>query len=88
MVNFVVWVVVGGGLGLAVSRLVRHDSAPGWLLNVMAGVVGAYGAALLITPLLTLRPLPPASLSWLALLAAVGGAGALLMVVNLPRQVR
>jgi uncharacterized membrane protein YeaQ/YmgE (transglycosylase-associated protein family) len=88
MVNFVVWVVVGGALGLAVSGLVRHDSTPGRLLNVIAGVVGAALAALLITPLFTAQWVPPTSFSGLALLAALGGAGLLLMLVNLPRPVR
>ena len=88
MINFVAWVVIGGVLGLVVSRLVRRDTTPGRLLNVMAGVVGAYLAGLASTPLFTLQVLPPQDVSLLALLAAVGGAGLLLMVVNLSRQVR
>ena len=88
MVNFVVWVVVGGALGLAVSGLVRHEGTPGRLLNVIAGVVGAALAALAIPPLFTAQWLPSNTFSGLALLAALGGAGLLLMLVNLPRPVR
>jgi uncharacterized membrane protein YeaQ/YmgE (transglycosylase-associated protein family) len=88
MSNYVVWIVVGGALGLAVSRLVRRDTTPSRLLNIMAGVVGAASAGLAVTPLFALAPSTVPGANLLALLAAIGGAGLLLMVVNLSRTVR
>jgi uncharacterized membrane protein YeaQ/YmgE (transglycosylase-associated protein family) len=86
MVNFMVWVLVGGLLGGGISRLVRGDTTAGLLLNVAAGVVGAYLAGLIITPLFTLNALYENSFSPLALAIAVGGAGLLLAAINLPRR--
>jgi len=86
MVNFMAWVLVGGLLGCGTSRLVRGDATAGLFLNVMAGVVGAYLAGLIITPLFTLGALYESSFSPLAMAIAVAGAGLLLAVVNLPRR--
>lgn len=86
MLNFVAWVVVGGLLGCGTSRLVRGDTTAGLVLNIVAGVVGAYLAGLIITPLFTMAALNEGSFSPLAMAIAVAGAGLLLAVVNMPRR--
>jgi uncharacterized membrane protein YeaQ/YmgE (transglycosylase-associated protein family) len=87
MVNFMVWVMAGAALGWGASRMVRGDTASGLLLNVLAGVVGAYLAGLIITPLFALTALQ-GGFSALALGIAVLGAAGLLLVVNTPRRAR
>jgi uncharacterized membrane protein YeaQ/YmgE (transglycosylase-associated protein family) len=84
MLNFVAWIVAGGVLGYAASRLVRGHTAPGALLNILAGVVGGFVSGLVMkTVLFGLTP-AAAHFSLVALVSALGGAALLLMVVNMP----
>jgi uncharacterized membrane protein YeaQ/YmgE (transglycosylase-associated protein family) len=84
--NFVLWVVIGGGLGaLATWRGTGHTLA-GLIVNLLAGVVGAYLTALLLTPVLAASSLAVGHVSGPALLLAAAGAVGLLGVINLGRH--
>jgi uncharacterized membrane protein YeaQ/YmgE (transglycosylase-associated protein family) len=82
--NFVAWVVGGGLLGYGVSRWQSGAKTPDALLNILAGVVGGFGSGLAIRAALYALDPQMARVSLWALLAALAGAGLLLVVVNLP----
>ena len=88
MMNFVAWIVAGGVLGYVASRLMQGHSAPGAMLNILAGVVGGFVSGLVVkTVLFALAPVA-APFSLAALVSALSGAGLLLAVVNMPLRGR
>jgi uncharacterized membrane protein YeaQ/YmgE (transglycosylase-associated protein family) len=86
MIDFAVWVVLGALLGW-LSSAISGGSGPGKMLNLLAGVVGAYLAALIVTPLFG-GGSQDGSLSLMAIMFALGGAVVLLWVVNSPKRGR
>ena len=51
MINFIIWLVIGGLIGWVASMLMRTDGQQGMFLNVVVGVVGAALGGWLISPL-------------------------------------
>lgn len=91
MLNFVIWLIVGGIIGWLASALMRTDAEQGTLLNIVVGVVGAFVAGLVLTPLLGTGTINEGSFSLPALVVSLLGAVILLAVVNLffrPRTMR
>jgi uncharacterized membrane protein YeaQ/YmgE (transglycosylase-associated protein family) len=86
MIDFAVWVMAGAMLGY-LSSARGGDSGPGKMLNVLTGVVGAYLAGLIITPLF-MGAVSEGSASVVAAVVALAGAVILLAVVNTPRRGR
>jgi uncharacterized membrane protein YeaQ/YmgE (transglycosylase-associated protein family) len=86
MLNFVSWLIVGGIIGWLASTIMRTDAEQGTLLNVIVGVVGAFLAGLVLTPLLGIGTINEGSFSLPALIVSLLGAVVLLAVVNLFRQ--
>ena len=86
MLNFIAWLIVGGIIGWLASTIMRTDAEQGTLLNVVIGVVGAFVAGLVLTPLLGIGALSEGSFSLPALTVSLLGAVILLAVVNLLRQ--
>ena len=41
MINFIIWLVVGGIIGWLASLVMRTNAAQGIVLNVIVGIVGA-----------------------------------------------
>ncbi len=41
MINFIVWLIVGGLIGWLASMVMRTDAQQGILLNIIVGIVGA-----------------------------------------------
>ena len=41
MLNFIIWIIVGGVLGWLASLVMRTDAQQGTLLNIIVGIVGA-----------------------------------------------
>ena len=87
MLDFTVWVLAGVALGWLYSAR-GGDSGPGKMLNMLAGVVGAYLAGLIVTPLFTGGALSEGPVSVAAMVFALGGASLLLAIVNTPRRGR
>lgn len=83
MVNFVVWLLVGGIVGWVASYIMRVQQ--GVLLNVFVGIVGAFLAGLLLTPLLGISTINQKNFSLPGLLVSLGGAVILLAVLNVLR---
>ena len=52
MINFIVWLIVGGVVGWLASLIMRTDAQQGIFLNIIVGIVGAALGGWLISPLL------------------------------------
>jgi len=86
MVNFFVWLVVGGLIGWVASMIMRTDAQQGMFLNVIVGIVGAAIGGYLISPLVGVPTINQDAFSLGALLVSLVGAVILLAVVNLIRR--
>lgn len=86
MINFLVWLVVGGIIGWVASIIMRTDAQQGILLNVVVGIVGAFLAGLLLTPFFGVGTINQSNFSVAAMLVSLGGAVILLAIVNLVRR--
>ena len=86
MINFIVWIIVGGLLGWIASMIMRTDAQQGPLLNIIVGIVGAFLAGLVINPLLGGGNINSGDFSLSGLLISLLGAVVLLAIVNLLRR--
>ncbi|MEP7383061.1 MAG: GlsB/YeaQ/YmgE family stress response membrane protein [Gemmatimonadota bacterium] len=84
--NFLLWLIVGGLIGWVASLIMKTDAQQGLVLNVVVGIVGAFLAGLLISPLLGISTINQGSLSLPSLLVSLCGAVLLIFVVNLVRR--
>jgi uncharacterized membrane protein YeaQ/YmgE (transglycosylase-associated protein family) len=84
MVNFIVWLVVGAIIGWVASQLMGQRE--GLLLNIVVGIVGAFIAGYLLTPLLHIGTINQNNFSVPALLVSLLGAIILLAVVSIFRR--
>ncbi len=50
--NLIIYLIVGAAVGYIASRIMRTNSQQGLLLDIVVGVVGAFLAGALISPLL------------------------------------
>jgi uncharacterized membrane protein YeaQ/YmgE (transglycosylase-associated protein family) len=83
MVNFIVWIIVGGLVGWVASIIMKTNAQQGILLNVIVGIVGAFIAGYVLTPFFGISTINQNNFSLPALLVSVGGAVILLFVVSL-----
>ena len=81
--NFVIWLIVGGLVGWVASMIMRTNGQQGLLLNIVVGIVGAFLAGLLLTPLLGIATINQNNFSLPGLLVSLMGAIILLAVVKL-----
>ena len=42
MINFLIWIVVGGIIGWVASLIMKRDASQGIFLNIIVGIVGAF----------------------------------------------
>lgn len=80
MINFIVWLIVGAIIGWLASQLMGKRE--GLLLNIVVGIVGAFLAGLVLTPLLGIGTINQGNFSLPALLVSLVGAIALLAIVS------
>jgi uncharacterized membrane protein YeaQ/YmgE (transglycosylase-associated protein family) len=80
--NLLLWVVFGGVIGWIASLIMGTDAQQGILLNVVVGVVGAFLAGILLTPLLGIGTINQDHFSLPSLLVSLVGAVILLAIVN------
>ncbi len=83
--NATVYLVVGGLIGLLVIFPLRLKSPLDILLSIILGIVGAFLAGWIFTPLFGIRTLEPIYFSVLALLVSVAGSVIVLVGFNLLR---
>ena len=86
MLNFLMWIIVGGIIGWVASMVMRTDAQQGTLLNIVVGIVGAFLAGLVLTPLFGIDTINSGNFSLPALLVSLLGAIILLAIVNLFRR--
>ena len=86
MINFIVWLVIGGLIGWVASLIMRTDGQQGMFLNVVVGIVGAALGGWLISPLVGVGTINQGGLSIGALVVSLLGAIILLAIVNLFRR--
>lgn len=86
MINFIVWLIVGGIIGWLASLIMRTDAQQGTFLNVVVGIVGAAIGGWLISPLLGMPSINQNAFSLGAMLVSLIGAVILLAIVNLLRR--
>ena len=86
MVNFIIWIIVGGLIGWVASLVMRTDAQQGTLLNIVVGIVGAFLAGLVLTPLFNIGNINDGNFSLPSLLISLLGAIILLAIVNLFRR--
>jgi uncharacterized membrane protein YeaQ/YmgE (transglycosylase-associated protein family) len=81
--NFIIWLIVGGIVGWVASIIMRTNGQQGLILNIIVGIVGAFVAGLLLTPLLGIATINQSDFSLPALIVSVVGAVILLAIVSL-----
>ncbi len=86
MINFIVWLIIGGLVGWVASMLMRTDGQQGMFLNVVVGIVGAALGGWLISPLVGVPTINQGAFSLGALVVSLMGGMLLLAVVNLVRR--
>ena len=86
--NFLLWIIIGGIIGWIASMIMKTDAQQGIMLNIVVGIVGAFLAGLLLSPLLGIGTINQSNFSFPSLLVSLGGALVLLAIVNLFRRGR
>lgn len=86
MLNFILWIIVGGLIGWVASIVMGTNAQQGMLLNVIVGIVGAFVAGWFLTPLFGISTINQTNFSVPALLLSLGGAIVLLAVINFLRR--
>jgi len=86
VINFIVWLIVGGLIGWVASMIMRTDSQQGPLLNIIVGIVGALLAGFVLTPLLGGSTINQGDFSLTGLLMSLLGSVVLLAIINLFRR--
>jgi len=86
MINFLVWIILGGILGWIASMIMRTDAQQGTFLNIIVGIVGAFLAGMFLSPLFGVSTINQNNFSIPSLLVSLLGAIILLAIVNLFRR--
>jgi len=86
MINFIIWIIVGGILGWLASMIMRTDAQQGTLLNIIVGIIGAFLAGLVISPMFGISTINQNNFSIQSMLVSLLGAVILLAIVNLFRR--
>ena len=84
--NFIIWLIVGGLIGWIASVVMKTDAQQGIILNVVVGIVGAFLAGWLVSPLIGIGTINQDNFSVPALAVSFVGAVVLLAIVNLLRR--
>lgn len=88
MINFIVWLVLGGIIGWLASLIMRTDAQQGLFLNIVVGIIGALVGGFFISPLLGTGTINQNDFSIAALAVSLVGAVILLGIVNVFRRGR
>jgi uncharacterized membrane protein YeaQ/YmgE (transglycosylase-associated protein family) len=86
MINFIIWLIVGGVIGWLASIVMRTDAQQGIFLNIVVGIIGSFLGGWLLSPLFGAATINQNDFSVLGLVVSFLGAVALLAIVNLIRR--
>jgi uncharacterized membrane protein YeaQ/YmgE (transglycosylase-associated protein family) len=84
--NFIIWLVVGGLIGWIASLIMGTDAQQGVFLNIVVGIIGAFLAGFLLTPLFGIDTINQNNFSLGAMLVSLLGATLLLAIVGFFRR--
>ncbi len=84
--NLVVWLVVGALLGWVAHTVIPTRRHRGLAMSIMVGVAGSVLAGWIVGSLGGNSPSDDENLSVMGLIASIGGAVALLAMMNLVRR--
>lgn len=84
--NFIIWLIAGAVIGWVASIIMHTNSRQGLLLDIVVGIVGAFVAGFVLTPLFGIPTINQNVFSIPALLVSLMGAIILLAVVSLFRR--
>ena len=82
--NLIMWLVVGAIVGRVASLLIGTKNS--LIVDIIVGIIGAFVAGLLVTPLLGVSTINQNPFNFPAMLVSAGGAVILLMVLYLFRR--
>ena len=88
MINFIIWIVIGGLIGWVASMIMKTDAQQGAFLNIVVRIVGAFLGGWLLSPLVGVPTINQDVFSIGALLVSLVGAVILLAIINLFRRGR
>ena len=80
--NLIIYLIAGAVVGYIASRIMHTNSQQGLLLDIVVGVVGAFLAGLIISPLLGIGTINDA-ITFPTLLVSLLGAVALLWIYKM-----
>lgn len=86
MINFIIWIVIGGVLGWLASMVMKTDAQQGIFLNIVVGIVGAFLGGLLLSGLFGTGTINQENFSLTSLFVSFLGAVVLLAIVNFFRR--
>ncbi len=86
MINFIIWLIIGGIIGWLASMVMRTNAQQGLILNIVVGIVGAFLGGLLLAPLFGTGTINQGDLNLPSLLVSFLGAVILLAIVNFFRR--
>jgi uncharacterized membrane protein YeaQ/YmgE (transglycosylase-associated protein family) len=86
MINFIIWLVVGGLIGWLASLVMHTDNQQGVVLNILVGIVGAMVGGWLLSPFLGSGSINQDNFNLGGLIVSFLGAVILLAVINLVRR--
>ena len=83
MINFIIWLIIGGVIGWLASIVMRTDAQQGAFLNIVVGIVGSFIGGFILR---SMGKINNNDFSLSAIFAAFVGAVILLAIVNLIRR--
>jgi uncharacterized membrane protein YeaQ/YmgE (transglycosylase-associated protein family) len=86
MINFIVWIIIGGLLGWVASMIMGTNAQQGTLMNIVVGIIGAFVAGLVLTPLFGIGTINQSNFSIPAMGVSLLGAVILLALLNFFRR--
>jgi uncharacterized membrane protein YeaQ/YmgE (transglycosylase-associated protein family) len=87
MINYIIWIIVGGFIGWLASIIMKTNSRQGIIADVIVGIVGAFVGGFFLSPLFNISTINESNYSIPALLVSLGGAIILLAISKLFRNI-
>jgi uncharacterized membrane protein YeaQ/YmgE (transglycosylase-associated protein family) len=86
MINFIVWIILGGVLGWIASMIMGTNAQQGTLMNIVVGIVGAFIAGWVLTPFFGIATINQNNFSIPAMGVSLLGAVILLAILSFFRR--
>ena len=87
MINFIIWIIVGGVIGWLASIIMKTNKRQGLIADIIVGIVGAFIGGYFLSPIFNVSTINEGNFSLPALLVSLGGAIILLAISKLFRNI-